>query len=154
MFGGRLDLQLMIYSLIFTIPEPTKIFAHSCQDENGNAVVAAHNMTEAPIKVVIKLWAKTFDYFIHLFDERPNDLRSPSRQLKLKLSEERRFRPHWPWPRGDASTLLLLWHRANRPAKRRSCLTKEIVSESLHSLTDRGLYQFGKIRGGSRRCER
>jgi maltose alpha-D-glucosyltransferase / alpha-amylase len=53
--------------------EPTKIFAHSCQDENGNAVVAAHNMTEAPIKVVIKLWEKTFDYFIHLFDERPNE---------------------------------------------------------------------------------
>ena len=55
MFGGRLD------------------FAHSCQDENGNAVIAAHNLTEAPIKVVIKLWEKTFDHFIHLFDERPNE---------------------------------------------------------------------------------
>jgi hypothetical protein len=53
--------------------EPTKIFAHSCQDENRNAVVAAHNLTEAPIKVVIKLWEKTFDHFIHLFDERPNE---------------------------------------------------------------------------------
>ena len=53
--------------------EPTKIFAHSCQDENGNAVIAAHNLTEAPIKVVIKLWEKTFDHFIHLFDERPNE---------------------------------------------------------------------------------
>jgi hypothetical protein len=50
--------------------EPTKIFAHSCQDENGNAVIAAHNLREAPIKVVIKLWEKTFDHFIHLFDER------------------------------------------------------------------------------------
>jgi hypothetical protein len=55
------------------IGEPTKIFAHSCQDENGNAVIAAHNLTEAPIKVVIKLWEKTFDHFIHLFDERPNE---------------------------------------------------------------------------------
>jgi maltose alpha-D-glucosyltransferase / alpha-amylase len=59
--------------------EPTKIFAHSCQDENGNAVIAAHNLTEAPIKVVIKLWEKTFDHFIHLFDERPNE--------KIKKSE-------------------------------------------------------------------
>jgi hypothetical protein len=25
--------------------EPTKIFAHSCEDENGNAVIAAHNLT-------------------------------------------------------------------------------------------------------------
>jgi maltose alpha-D-glucosyltransferase/alpha-amylase len=53
--------------------EPSKIFAHSCQDENGNAVIAAHNLTEASIKVVIKLWEKTFDHFIHLFDERPNE---------------------------------------------------------------------------------
>ena len=53
--------------------EPTKISAHSCQDENGNAVVAAHNMSEAPMKVVIKLWEKTFDYFVRLFDERPNE---------------------------------------------------------------------------------
>jgi maltose alpha-D-glucosyltransferase/alpha-amylase len=53
--------------------EPTKIFAHSCQDENGNAVIAAHNLTEGSIKVVIKLWEKTFDHFIHLFDERPNE---------------------------------------------------------------------------------
>jgi maltose alpha-D-glucosyltransferase/alpha-amylase len=53
--------------------EPTKIFAHSCQDENGNAVIAVHNLTETPTKVVIKLWEKTFDHFIHLFDERPNE---------------------------------------------------------------------------------
>jgi maltose alpha-D-glucosyltransferase/alpha-amylase len=53
--------------------EPTKIFAHSCQDENGNAVIAVHNLTETPTKAVIKLWEKTFDHFIHLFDERPNE---------------------------------------------------------------------------------
>jgi hypothetical protein len=53
--------------------EPTKIFAHSCQDEDGNAVIAAHNLTEAPTKVVLKLWEKTFDHFIHLFDECPNE---------------------------------------------------------------------------------
>jgi hypothetical protein len=41
--------------------------------KNGNAVVAAHNMSEAPMKVVIKLWEKTFDYFVRLFDERPNE---------------------------------------------------------------------------------
>lgn len=53
--------------------ESTKIFAHSCQDENGNAVIAAHNLTEGSIKVVVKLWEKTFDHFIHLSDERPNE---------------------------------------------------------------------------------
>ena len=53
--------------------EPTKIFAHSCQDDNGNAVIAAHNLTDAPVKVGIKLWEKTFDHFIHLFDERSNE---------------------------------------------------------------------------------
>ena len=53
--------------------EPTKIFAHSCQDESGNAVIAVHNLTEDSVKVEIKLWAKTFDHFVHLFDERPNE---------------------------------------------------------------------------------
>jgi maltose alpha-D-glucosyltransferase / alpha-amylase len=52
---------------------PTRIFAHSCQDESGNAVIAAHNLTATPLKVVIKLWEKTFDHLIHLFDERPNE---------------------------------------------------------------------------------
>ena len=64
--------------------EPTKIFAHRCQDENGNAVIAAHNLTEAPIKVVIKLWEKTFDHFIHLFDERPNE-KIKKAEIRLEL---------------------------------------------------------------------
>ncbi|MFZ0506387.1 MAG: hypothetical protein WAM44_21855, partial [Chthoniobacterales bacterium] len=54
--------------------EPTKIFAHSCQDENGNAVIAAHNLPGASVKVVIKLWEKTFDHFSHHLDERPNEI--------------------------------------------------------------------------------
>jgi glycosidase len=131
MLGGRLDMQLLIYSLIFTIPgtpilwygeeigmgeylnqeeqnsvrapmqrtadrnagfstadattlstgtyrvletsEPTKVFALICQDENWNAVTAVHNLTETPVSVFSKLWEKTFDHFIHLFDERPNE---------------------------------------------------------------------------------
>jgi maltose alpha-D-glucosyltransferase/alpha-amylase len=65
--------------------EPTKIFAHSCQDEDGNAVIAAHNLTEAPTKVVLKLWEKTFDHFIHLFDERPNE-KIKKAEISLALS--------------------------------------------------------------------
>jgi maltose alpha-D-glucosyltransferase / alpha-amylase len=53
--------------------EPNKIFAHSCQDENGNAVIAAHNLTPKPSKVAIELWEKTFDHFVHLFDQLPNE---------------------------------------------------------------------------------
>ena len=82
--------------------EPTKIFAHSCQDENGNAVIAAHNLTGASVKVVIKLWEKTFDHFIHLVDERPNEkikkaeislrITSVWVQLASVATEGRRFR--------------------------------------------------------------
>jgi maltose alpha-D-glucosyltransferase / alpha-amylase len=64
---------------------PTKVFAHSCQDENGNAVIAAHNLTETRTRVVIKLWEKTFDHFIHLFDELPNE-KIKTAQITLDLS--------------------------------------------------------------------
>jgi hypothetical protein len=64
--------------------EPTKIFAHSCEDENGNAVIAAHNLTPKSSKVVIKLWEKTFDHFVHLFDQLPNEkIKNPEIHLIL-----------------------------------------------------------------------
>jgi maltose alpha-D-glucosyltransferase / alpha-amylase len=53
--------------------EPNKIFADSCQNENGNAVIAAHNLTPKPSKVTIELWDKTFDHFVHLFDQLPDE---------------------------------------------------------------------------------
>jgi maltose alpha-D-glucosyltransferase/alpha-amylase len=72
------------YRLLVT-SAPTKVFAHSCQDENGNAVIAAHNLTETRTKVVIKLWEKTFDHFIHLFDELPNE-KIKNAEITLNLS--------------------------------------------------------------------
>jgi maltose alpha-D-glucosyltransferase / alpha-amylase len=66
--------------------EPLKIFAHSCQDEAGNAVIAAHNLTDAPVEVTIKLWEKNFDHFIHLFEELPNE-KVTKAQIVLRLSE-------------------------------------------------------------------
>jgi len=71
------------YRLLET-SEPNKIFAHSCQDENGNAVIAAHNLTPKPSKVTIELWEKTFDHFVHLFDQLPNEkIRNAEIHLKM-----------------------------------------------------------------------
>jgi maltose alpha-D-glucosyltransferase / alpha-amylase len=72
-----------IYRVLET-SEPAKIFAHACQDDFGNAVIAAHNLTDAPVQIAIKHWEKDFDHFIHLFDERANEkIRKVEIVLKL-----------------------------------------------------------------------
>jgi hypothetical protein len=32
------------------------IFAHACEDEEGNAVLAIHNFSREPVKTKVRLW--------------------------------------------------------------------------------------------------
>ncbi|MBV8143287.1 MAG: alpha-amylase family protein [Verrucomicrobia bacterium] len=49
------------------------VFAHSCEDEAGRAVLAAHNLSDQAEKVTIQLWHREFDHFVYLFEERENE---------------------------------------------------------------------------------
>jgi maltose alpha-D-glucosyltransferase / alpha-amylase len=52
---------------------PELVFAHACQDEDGSAVIAAHNFTKAACTVSIKLWTDQFDHFYYLLADRENE---------------------------------------------------------------------------------
>jgi len=53
---------------------PRQVFAHACEDEAGNAIVALHNFTDEPVEVTLPLWDQRFTRFLYLFDELPNEL--------------------------------------------------------------------------------
>jgi maltose alpha-D-glucosyltransferase/alpha-amylase len=52
---------------------PGSVFAHACEDENGNALLAVHNFAGKPVEVTLHLWDERFTRFLYLFDELPNE---------------------------------------------------------------------------------
>jgi maltose alpha-D-glucosyltransferase / alpha-amylase len=52
---------------------PGNVFAHACEDENGNALLAVHNFAGKPAEVTLHLWDERFTRFLYLFDELPNE---------------------------------------------------------------------------------
>jgi maltose alpha-D-glucosyltransferase / alpha-amylase len=45
-----------------------QVFAHACED-NGNAVLAVHNLTSKPVETNIRLWTDQFDHGVFLFGD-------------------------------------------------------------------------------------
>jgi maltose alpha-D-glucosyltransferase/alpha-amylase len=52
---------------------PETVFAHACQDDDGSAVIAAHNFSQEPCTVQIPLWSDRFDHFSYLLLDRENE---------------------------------------------------------------------------------
>ena len=48
---------------------PEAIFAHACEDDEGNAVVAIHNLSRKAITAKVRLWTDRFDNAVFLFGE-------------------------------------------------------------------------------------
>jgi maltose alpha-D-glucosyltransferase/alpha-amylase len=48
---------------------PEAIFAHACEDDEGNAVVAVHNLSHKAIKAKVRLWTDRLDSAVFLFGE-------------------------------------------------------------------------------------
>ncbi len=61
---------------------PEQVFAHACESENGDGVIAVHNFSDTRVDVTIELW-DSFDYLVYLFSEIPNQ---PIVQRKLALA--------------------------------------------------------------------
>jgi maltose alpha-D-glucosyltransferase / alpha-amylase len=59
------------------------IFAHACESENGDAVVAIHNFSPSETRVTVQLWNTDFDHFIYLFREAENQ---PVENQEIKVS--------------------------------------------------------------------
>jgi maltose alpha-D-glucosyltransferase/alpha-amylase len=47
---------------------PDQIFAHASEDE-GNAVLAVHNLSGEPLKANVRLWTDQFDHAVFLFGD-------------------------------------------------------------------------------------
>jgi maltose alpha-D-glucosyltransferase/alpha-amylase len=45
------------------------IFAHGCEDREGNAVVAVHNLSRSPVTVKVRLWTDQLKRAVFLFGE-------------------------------------------------------------------------------------
>lgn len=48
---------------------PEAIFAHACEDREGNAVVAVHNLSRSPVTATIRLWTDQLSRAVFLFGE-------------------------------------------------------------------------------------
>ncbi|HYZ74943.1 MAG TPA: glycosyl hydrolase, partial [Chthoniobacterales bacterium] len=48
---------------------PEAIFAHACEDSEGNAVVAVHNLSHSPVTANIRLWTDQLSRAVFLFGE-------------------------------------------------------------------------------------
>ena len=60
---------------------PGHVFAHACEDENGNALLAVHNFAGKTVEVTVYLWDERFTRFLYLFDEFPME---PVKNGKIK----------------------------------------------------------------------
>lgn len=48
---------------------PDAIFAHPCEDREGNAVVAAHNLSRSSVAANVRLWTDQLSRAVFLFGE-------------------------------------------------------------------------------------
>jgi maltose alpha-D-glucosyltransferase/alpha-amylase len=69
---------------ILETDRPKTIFAHACEDDGGRAVLAAHNLSDKPETVTVRLWKDGFDHFVYLFEEW-EDERILDGKINLKL---------------------------------------------------------------------
>ncbi|HEX6565388.1 MAG TPA: alpha-amylase family protein [Chthoniobacterales bacterium] len=49
--------------------QPAKIFAHACEDGEGKAVLAIHNLSGERVAAKIRLWSDTFAHAVFLFGD-------------------------------------------------------------------------------------
>ena len=45
------------------------VFAHACEDQDGNSVVAVHNFSSEPVTAKVRLWTEKLDHAVFLFGE-------------------------------------------------------------------------------------
>ena len=64
--------------------QPDKIFAHACEDEQGKAVLAIHNLSGENVTAKIRLWTDTVNYAVFLFGE-VNELEITGKDLPIEL---------------------------------------------------------------------
>ena len=60
------------------------IFAHACEDEEGNAVLAIHNLSREPVKTEVRLWTDKLNHAVFLFGEK-DDATVVKKNLSLEL---------------------------------------------------------------------
>jgi maltose alpha-D-glucosyltransferase/alpha-amylase len=48
---------------------PEAIFAHACEDREGNAVIAVHNLSRSPVTANVRLWTDQLGRAVFLFGE-------------------------------------------------------------------------------------
>ncbi|MBV8274576.1 MAG: alpha-amylase family protein [Verrucomicrobia bacterium] len=63
---------------------PDAIFAHACEDEAGNAVLAIHNLSHKPVKTSVHLWTDKLTQAVFLFGGN-DDAAIVARELQIGL---------------------------------------------------------------------
>jgi maltose alpha-D-glucosyltransferase / alpha-amylase len=63
---------------------PEAIFAHACEDDEGNAVVAVHNLSRKAITAKVRVWTDRLDSAVFLFGEN-DDATVVDKDLPIEL---------------------------------------------------------------------
>jgi maltose alpha-D-glucosyltransferase / alpha-amylase len=64
--------------------QPDRIFAHACEDEQGKAVLAIHNLSGENVTAKIRLWTDTVNYAVFLFGD-VNEVEITGKDLPIEL---------------------------------------------------------------------